>query len=168
MEKRTIVDQRRLAIESFFAAHGERLGRQGAIVSTWRRRGDRRLGPYYLLVTRDAAGRQHTVYLGRSVALVAEVRMTLSSLQASNRRRQKTHAARKALRRSLAAAKRQYDLELAKVGLRRQGNEVRGWAARGRGWAAGGGAADRLAMARPRLPNRPAAAAAAGIVETND
>ena len=148
MEKRITVDQRRLAIEAYFAEHRERLARQGAIVPTWRRRGDRRLGPYYLLVSRDAAGRQHTVYLGRSIALAEEVRKKLEALQAAHRRRRKIESARQALRRSLAAAKRQYGVELAKVGLRRHGSEVRGW-------AAGNGAGQLSGAAVVRPLNRP-------------
>ncbi len=146
MEKRNSVDQRRLALETFLAAHAASLARQGAIVPTWRRRGRRRLGPYYLLVCRDEAGRQRTVYLGPSGPIVDEARDALRRLQSPRRQRREIEGARRALGRELALSRSVLDAELAKVGLTRKGSEIRGWSR--------GAAAARAANGRPspRLP----------------
>jgi hypothetical protein len=137
MEKRNSVDQRRLDVRTFLAAHAASLARQGAIVPTRRRRGRRRLGPYYLLVCRDAAGRQRSVYLGPSGPMVDEAREALRRLQAPRRQRREIGAARRALRRELAQSRIELDAELAKVGLKRKGSEIRGWS---RGAVVGRGA----------------------------
>ena len=126
MEKRNSVDQRRLAVRTFLAAYAASLGCQGAVVRTWRRRVRRRLGPYYLLVCRDANGRQQSVYLGPTGPLVDEARQTLVRLQAPYRQRREVEAARQAFRRELARSRSELDAELATIGLNRQGSEIRG------------------------------------------
>jgi hypothetical protein len=141
MEKRNSVDQRRLAVGTFLAAHAANIARQGTIVQSWRRRGRRRLGPYYRLACRDAAGRQRSVYLGPSGPMVDEARDALRRLQSPRRQRREIEGARRALWRELAMSRSELDAELAKVGLKRKGSEIRGWS---RGAAAG-----RAANSRP-------------------
>ena len=121
------VDQRRQAVETFIHTHAERLAGQGAIVRTWRRRDGRKLGPYYVLVVRDAAGRQRSVYLGPPGPLVDEVRERLESWQRGRRDRRNIDAARKSLRRAVANGNQVLDGELAALGLYRKGFEIRGW-----------------------------------------
>jgi hypothetical protein len=145
MEKRNSVDQRRLAVETFLVAHAASLAHQGAIVQSWRRRGRRRLGPYYRLACRDAAGRQRSVYLGPSGPIVDEARDALRRLQSPRRQRREIEGARRALRRELAMSRSELDAELAKVGLKRKGSEIRGWI---RGAAAGRGALDTKGQIR--------------------
>ena len=147
MEKRNSVDQRQLAVGTFLAAHAASLARGGAIVRTWRRRGGRRLGPYHLLVCRDAAGRQRSVYLGPSGPIVDEARQALEQIQAPRRQRREIEGVRQALRRELAISRIELDAELAKIGLNRQGSEIRGWSR--------GATAARAANGRPspRLPS---------------
>ena len=127
MEKRNSVDQRRRAVGIFLAAYAAALVGQGAIVRTWRRRGRRRLGPYYLLVCRDEAGRQRSVYLGPAGPIVDETRDALRRLHAPRRVRREIEGARQALRRELAKSQIKFDAELAKIGLKRKGSEIRGW-----------------------------------------
>jgi hypothetical protein len=137
VEKQNSVDQRRLAVRTFLTAHAASLASQGAVVPTWRRRGRRRLGPYYLLVCRDEAGRQRSVYLGPSGPIVDEAREALGRLQAPRRQRREIEAVRQALRRELAKSRSELDAELAKIGLKRKGSEIRGWS---RGAVVGRGA----------------------------
>jgi hypothetical protein len=141
MEKRNSVDQRRLAVGTFLAAHAANIARQGTIVQTWRRRGRRRLGPYYRLVCRDEAGRQRSVYLGPSGPIVDEARDALRRLQSPRRQQREIEGARQALRRELAKSRLALDAELAKIGLQRKGSEIRGWSR--------GAVAARAANGRP-------------------
>jgi hypothetical protein len=154
LEKSHFVDQRSRAVADFITVHAERLAKQGSIVAKWRRRDGHWLGPYYFLASRDAAGRQRAVYLGRRGAVVASVSKRLDSLQRPRRQRRAIEAARKLLRRGLAAAKRQLDVELAKVGLRRHGHEVRGWASR-RGSAGPSTSIPARRAAEAVIENRP-------------
>jgi hypothetical protein len=127
LENDVFVDQRRVAVEQFVAAHRQQLLHQGAIVPKWRQRGARKVGPYFLLVVRGADGRQHSVYLGQPGPLVDEVRQMLADLQAPNTERRQLALVRKQLRTALKQSKQQLDRELAKAGLYRKGHEIRGW-----------------------------------------
>jgi len=126
MENGEVVDQRRAAAEAFLARHGELLKRQGAVVATYRRRNDRRVGPYYRLVCR-CEGRQISVYLGPTGPLVEDVRRRLADLQTRHIAEQRLRRTRRALRRQAAEVRRDFDAELRSLGLYRKGNEVRGW-----------------------------------------
>jgi hypothetical protein len=130
MENRRFVDQRREALDRFFEEHRARLARGGSLVEKRRRRGGRRIGPYFFVTVRDADGRQCAVYVGCDPELVAYARRRLDALQANHRRRRVIEAARTELRRGLAAARRELDRHLAGLGLRLQGCEVRGWSHR--------------------------------------
>lgn len=133
MEISNSVDQRHAAAHRFLAEHRDALARQGAVVPTWRRRGDRRVGPYYLLVCRVSNGGQRSLYLGRSGPLVVEVSAALSLLQLALREKRRLATARRQLRSGLTKAKRALDSELEKIGLTRKGMEVRGWSKIGQG-----------------------------------
>jgi hypothetical protein len=126
MEIRHFVDQRQLAIERFFAAHGDALARQGSIVATYRRRGNRRLGPYLKLTCRRGE-RQVAVYLGTDGRFIDTVRERLAQLQSARSERSRISAARRAFRRYARIAQQELDKELGYLGLIRQGHEVRGW-----------------------------------------
>ena len=132
MENSRFVDQRRQAVEKFLADHDERLVRQGAIVKTWRRRGGRKLGPYFMLVVRKATGRQRAVYLGTAGPLVDEVRSRLAACRRGRRPEPGLARARRSLRRAAATANQIFDRELAVLGLYRKGWEIRGWRGRSR------------------------------------
>jgi len=152
MEILRIVDQRRQAVDAFLRTHAEPLARQGVIVGKWRKRNGRRLGPYFFLAVRDAEGRQRAIYLGRDAELIGDVKKALSALQAPRRQRQAIAAVRKSLRSGLAAAKRQLDAELAEVGLRRKGMEIRRLVTRplfDRPILGAGGSHRRMASIRP-------------------
>ncbi len=130
MEKHAFVDQRRRAVEQFIAEHRDRLARQGSIVASWRRRGQRAIGPYYKLACRSAAGKQVAVYLGTKGALVAEVRETLARLQAPTTAGRTLDTARRQIRHELKTTKKALTVELAQVGLFLKGSEIRGWRGR--------------------------------------
>lgn len=131
MEKRSFVDQRLQAIDQFFAHHAQRLARQGAIVESFRSRGGRQTGPYFRLTSRDEAGRQVAVYLGRAGELVEQVRQRLAELQEQHHARQQLRSVRRAIRSELRTANLNLDLELRRIGLRRKGSEFRGWSTAG-------------------------------------
>jgi hypothetical protein len=126
MENRRFVDQRRAAVEQFMADHRDELIRQGVLVATFRRRGDRILGPYHQLTCRRD-GRQVAVYLGSDEALIGDVRERLARLQQSRSEEAKLHMVRRAVRSQARAARQQLDAELVKLGLYRKGHEIRGW-----------------------------------------
>ncbi|MHB1033729.1 MAG: hypothetical protein ACYC35_12830 [Pirellulales bacterium] len=90
------LDQRFDDVRNHVLARRALFALQGTVVATWRTRGGRRAGPYYRLAYREA-GRQQSIYLGRSARLADQVRVLLAELQASVRarnlfRRLKAHA----------------------------------------------------------------------------
>lgn len=126
MEIGTSVDQRRKKIERFFAEHHDEICRQGTVVATYRRRSGQRLGPYYRLTCRVGA-RQVAVYLGADENLVRSIRERLSQLQWARTTEKRIANVRRVLRRQARLARKIVDVELAHLGLHRQGNEIRGW-----------------------------------------
>lgn len=126
MEKYELVDQRRVAVARFISEHESDLVRQGSIISNYRLRHGRRLGPYFKLVCRRD-GRQRSVYLGSDVIFREEVRMQLERLQASVRRWRALEAISQAVRARARLARRTLSIELAKHGLVTHGHEIRGW-----------------------------------------
>ena len=129
-ENRDPVDQRRARVRDFLAEHAEALRRQGSVVETWRERGGRRLGPYYRLACR-LGGRQKSVYLGSDRRLAVEVRRDVAARQAPARDGRRGRLRSRILRRELRRCRAVWDAELAKVGLRLKGSEVRGGRSRG-------------------------------------
>lgn len=130
MEKSIFVDQKHRrnfeSVQRFVEKHQAWLAEQGRVVTTWRRYGHRRLGPYYRLSYREG-GQQRSLYLGRSQELADEVRALLAECQGSRRRRREWQRLRDELREALQRSKADWRRELARVGLRLHGNEVRGW-----------------------------------------
>lgn len=135
MEIAAFVDQRRTKVEHFIAKHQVPLSRQGAVVATYRQRGERRLGPYYRLTCR-VGRRQLAVYLGNDEQLLAEVREHLAEMQHARRLSTQLTVLRRALRREARVARQTLASELVHLGLHRQGNEVRGWRAAQQHWDA--------------------------------
>ena len=99
---------------------------QGAVVNTWRRRNGKTFGPYYRLSYRQH-GRQCSVYLGRTGALVEQVRRALQALQQSIARFRLFNRLRRQIRASLRVHKFRVHSLLRPFGLRLKGFEVRGW-----------------------------------------
>ena len=133
---RTTSEHQRIARgEVFFARHHAALARQGAVVAGWRWQEGRRLGPYYRLDVRDEHGRKAALYLGRESPWVEDVRVRLAQLQHHRRQQQQFAQAYLIRRRHLRAAHENLAGELQKIGLRLQGSEVRGLAARKHGLA---------------------------------
>ena len=126
METVNSVDQRRQVVGAFVALHHDDLVRQGAVISTWRRRGSRKLGPYYLLVCRDRQGRQRSVYLGPAGTLVDEIRTMLSSLQQPSVQSRVLRKARRQIRSALSKSWQELSVQLASVGLKRRGTHISG------------------------------------------
>lgn len=126
MENRTSVDQRRAKVERFFAEHHDEVCRQGSVVTTYRRRSGQRLGPYFRLTCRVGA-RQVAVYLGADENLARSVRERLSQLQWARTTDKRIAKVRRVLRQQARLARKIVDVELALLGLHRQGNEIRGW-----------------------------------------
>lgn len=107
---------------------------QGAVVATWRKYKDRRLGPYWRLVYREG-GRQRTVYLGRFGPLVRQVRARLRNLQAYRDMRRAIDRSIRAAKAALRDARRDLARHLRRWGLHLAGYEVRGWRSSAIGWA---------------------------------
>ena len=96
------------------------------MVATWQRWKGRKLGPYYRLSYREA-GRQRSVYLGRSGPLAEQVREALAALQRGVRRSRAYERVRREIRGGLRAHKALLDAALRGLGLHLQGYSVRGW-----------------------------------------
>ena len=131
MEKRHPVDQLRSTDESryqrartFVLANAPLFAAQGSVVATWRRRGEKRFGPYYRLAYRRH-GRQRSVYLGP--ARVADrLRNLLARLQQSRRLHRLYQRLQSEVRRSLRQAKKHLARQLAPLGITVKGYEFRG------------------------------------------
>jgi hypothetical protein len=100
--------------------------RYGTLIIDWRRRGDRRCGPYYRLRYRDGR-RVRSIYLGRDGPLVEQVRQALAAAQGPWQRRRDYQRQRREIVASLRAHKGLLDRRLRLLGLHLQGYEVRGW-----------------------------------------
>ena len=112
------------AIREYILARRALFARQGSVVTTWRGRGEGRCGPYYSVVYREA-GRQKGIYLGRATGVADGVRALLAEVQAP--RDNRDHL-RRLIANARAALRRQYaelNRELAAVGYRLKGREIR-------------------------------------------
>jgi hypothetical protein len=114
-------------ISEFIATYRAALARQGSISKTWRLRAGKRVGPYFLLVVRDETGRRRSVYLGVEGPLVDAARAELAELQNPRREHRVFTRTKYQLRREHRLVRRELDQQLALVGLRRKGSEIRGW-----------------------------------------
>ena len=99
---------------------------QGSVVATWRKYGEKKLGPYWRLVYREE-GRQRTVYLGRFGTLVRLVRARLRHLQQYRDLRRFINRTVRQTKASLRTVKQDLAMRLRRWGLRLKGWEVRGW-----------------------------------------
>ncbi len=125
MEKQKIVDQRCRRVLQFVSDHAESLARQGTVVEAFRSKGGKRTGPYCYLAFRES-GRQRRIYLGAEERLVGEVRSLLERIQGPLRRRRFLQREKQRVRRSHRRHKAKWRDELAQIGLRLKGNEIRG------------------------------------------
>jgi hypothetical protein len=125
MEKRNNVDQRRQHLLRFINQRAGLLARQGTIVGVYRTRSGKRTGPYFFLAFRES-GRQRRIYLGCEERLICEIRILLGKIQEPLRRERFLKEQEKIVRRAYACHKAKWREELAEVGLRLHGNEVRG------------------------------------------
>jgi hypothetical protein len=125
LEKAKTVEQKRQDVLRFLDEHAAALSRQGSVSET--RRGGRggRTGKFYELRCR-LAGRQRCVYLGRDETLAEEVRDRLRQLQAPRHERRGRELLWKQQRAHGREIKARLNRELATLGLRLQGYELRG------------------------------------------
>jgi hypothetical protein len=146
-EKRDLADQKtadRLErIESFLRRHQALFATQGTVVATWRTCRNRRLGPYFQIVYRQA-GRQRALYVGRSKELADRLRRLLNQFQGAHRTRRVLKRLQTHARASLRRVKAQLKELLALRGIQMKGFEFRG-----------------VRRALPLPPIRPAPSAAA-------
>ncbi len=117
------------ALGDFLQRHSDALARQGAIQSTYRKRGARRFGPYYRIIFRCAGGRQETFYLGRAGPLVRAASAELRALQKARRHELRSRRRERATRCQLRRLRHEVDRLLRRRGLHLKGYEVRGWRA---------------------------------------
>mgnify|MGYP001822381307 CR=1 FL=1 len=146
-EKRDLADQKAATrlerIESFLRRHQALFATQGSVVATWRVYRNRRLGPYFQVVYRQAVG-QRDIYIGRSQELADRLRRLLDQFQGAHRERRLFKRLQTQARASLRRAKAQLKELLALRGIEMKGFEFRG-----------------VRRALPLLPIRPAPSAAA-------
>ncbi len=125
VEKRGVVDQKAERALAVIRSRLRLFARQGAVVATWRWYRGRKLGPYWRLAYREA-GRQCSVYLGRTGPGVERVRRVLARLQRGLRSRRTVRRVSRAVRASLRSCLAELDRQLHGLGLWRKGFEVRG------------------------------------------
>jgi hypothetical protein len=106
-------------IESQILTKSALLARQGSICATWRKRGNKRVGPYFSLRYFENGVRQ-CIYLGQSPELVQQVRRLLFDLQFKriSRRLKST------IRKSLRLQKANLQNHLRANGYHLKGNEI--------------------------------------------
>ena len=129
MEKPRLVDQNRSAqadrLLAFVRGHAEVFARQGTLVAGWREYRGRRLGPYYRLAYREA-GRQRSLYVGRSQGLIGLVRRLLERLQRPFRQSRLLGDLKVRARAALRGHKAVLRRHLAQWGIHLKGFEFRG------------------------------------------
>jgi len=120
------VDQKRQALTNYLREHADNFARQGSVRATWRMHQGKKLGPFYLLVHREA-GRQRTLYIGADRALADEVQQQLAELQAPLRSERAFDRQLARLHQDFQEQKHVFARHLQQYGLRLKGTEVRGW-----------------------------------------
>ncbi|MEN6458960.1 MAG: DUF1678 family protein [Thermoguttaceae bacterium] len=108
------------------AARPEVFCRRGHVSAGYRHENGKTYGPYFRLGYR-IGGRQRTLYLGRSAALVEKVRQALAAIQKPLAIRRLLDQFERQLRASLRLQKRRTNALLRPFGLWLKGSEVRGW-----------------------------------------
>jgi len=120
------VDQKRQALTKFLADHADILSRQGSVRATWRAYQGKRLGPFFLLVYREA-GRQRSLYIGADPALAEEARRKLADMQAPLRAEREFDRHLAQLHQDFQEQKHVFARHLQQFGLYLKGTQVRGW-----------------------------------------
>ena len=110
----------------YIEEHREQFARQGCVVASYRKVGERTNGPYFRLAFR-VEGRQHSLYIGRDPQAAEAVRTALNQLHAHRRRQLLFDKWERDARRTLRLAKLQADFHVRPLGLRFHGFEIRGW-----------------------------------------
>ena len=126
LEKLESVDQKVRDAIALIHQQADVFSRQGSVQESWRSYKGRRLGPYYRLAYRSGS-KQRSIYLGSDQDGASLVRETLQLVQQEPRRQKSISECRKAVRSELRRTRRQLQDQLAAVGLRIQGAEIRGW-----------------------------------------
>ena len=111
---------------ALLAANPQFFAQQGTVSTYWRRRGDKKYGPYYRLRYRDGQS-SRTIYLGPQSPVVDRVRQALQTLQQPLQERRALNQLRRQIRDALRIDRRHVDAQLRSLGLRLKGFEVRGW-----------------------------------------
>lgn len=118
-------DRRFQKIAGRIMASAEQIARDGAVVASWRSYRGQKLGPYWRIAFRDR-GRRKSIYLGRSEALVQQVRRLVDELKEPGRRRIALRRAEKQIGTGLRRQKALWERELRVRGLYTRGYAVRG------------------------------------------
>ncbi len=103
---------------------------RGTVVATYRTRGTARYGPYFRVAYR-IAGRQCSIYLGRSSRLADRARELLAQLQQPRDFRRMCQKAERLRRATFRRVIRQWQQTIRAYGLDLRGCEIRGWRALG-------------------------------------
>jgi hypothetical protein len=123
----TAAQSRQNRIEAFFKKYAAALQSQGGLAPSHRRRGNQQFGPYYRLKCRQPNGRQVSVYVGTADSPLMElVTMRLVALRQPTLEKRQLAKAVRLLRRQLSAERQRRATELAALGLRCHGSEIRG------------------------------------------
>ncbi len=120
------VEARFAAVSARMTAAREVLSRQGAIVASWRVERGLRMGPYFRVAFREA-GRQASIYLGKSADLVEKARALLAEFQAPARLDRTIRRATAAGKAALRACKARMKGLMSACGLYARGWDVFGW-----------------------------------------
>ena len=110
----------------FITRNAQTFARNGAVVPTYRTRGNKRYGPYYRVAYR-IAGRQCSLYLGRCKQLADQVRQLLAKLQHPRDYRRLCKRANRQRRATMRRVIRHWQLTMRAYGLDFRGCELRGW-----------------------------------------
>ena len=113
------IAERILALKDVFA-------RAGSVVASWRRRGERRFGPYYRVIYR-VDGRQRAIYLGRSAEMAEKVRSLLAELKAPRLEARRVDDMLRAIKAAWRQARAEINEALRPAGMYFKGYELRGW-----------------------------------------
>jgi hypothetical protein len=133
LEKLESVDQKVRIAVSLIRDRPDLFCCQGSVQTTWRSYRGRRLGPYFRLSFR-VDGQQRSLYLGADQKTAAIVREALAAAQQHHHERLSLARCRQAVRSALRETRRQFNDELASVGLHLKGTEIRGWRTTSQAW----------------------------------
>jgi hypothetical protein len=126
LENRQTADQLSHPALELIASRPDLFSRQGYLRATFRRRGGKTFGPYYLLCYREE-GRLRSVYLGRPGELVEQVRQALEARHRPITQQRLFDRLTRQIRASLRIERIRVRALLCPFGLRLKGAEVRGW-----------------------------------------